>query len=174
MIEAMTQGGFKKRGVVFCPQDAIGKDSVILKYAIDFPKKIAILKPKSVYRVKKFAFATSVRHIHPAETYGLRFRLNNTKVGLISDTRYFKGISDFYKTDLLIIPVVFLEPRPGVDHLSLVDTEEIIRKCRPRRVILTHFGRTMLRAGPVKEARRLSIRLNTKVEAAYDGLRIAF
>ncbi len=29
MIEAMTEGGFEKRGEVFCPRDALGEDAVI-------------------------------------------------------------------------------------------------------------------------------------------------
>ena len=49
MIEAMTEGGFKKRGVVFCPSDALGEDSVILKYAANFPERIDVLKANSDY-----------------------------------------------------------------------------------------------------------------------------
>ncbi|MBU1999212.1 MAG: MBL fold metallo-hydrolase, partial [Candidatus Omnitrophica bacterium] len=44
MIEAMTEGGFKKRGLVFCPQDALEGDPVIFKYLRNFPKEIIVLK----------------------------------------------------------------------------------------------------------------------------------
>ncbi len=71
MIEAMTEGGFKKRGVVFCPSDALGEDSVILKYAAKFPESIKALQANSDYKVGDFSFKTSMRHIHPVETYGL-------------------------------------------------------------------------------------------------------
>ena len=74
MIEAMTEGGFAKRGVVFCPKDALSNDSVILPHAKAFPKEIKILKAKSKYRVGEFKFMTSMPHIHPAQTYGLKFR----------------------------------------------------------------------------------------------------
>src|SRR4030042_6294889 len=42
MIEAMTEGGFKKRGGVYCPADALEEDKIILKHVIDFPEKIVI------------------------------------------------------------------------------------------------------------------------------------
>ncbi|MCJ7498036.1 MAG: MBL fold metallo-hydrolase, partial [candidate division Zixibacteria bacterium] len=32
MIEAMTEGGFKRRGMLFCPADALNDDPVVLKY----------------------------------------------------------------------------------------------------------------------------------------------
>ncbi|MFH1458027.1 MAG: MBL fold metallo-hydrolase [Candidatus Omnitrophota bacterium] len=170
MIEAMTEGGFKKRGVVFCPEDGLKQDSVILRYAIDFPEKIEILKADEKYSLGEFEFMTSMRHIHPAETYGIKFKMNGTSVSILTDTRYFKELEDFYKTDLLIISVVFAEPRPGVDHLSVFDARMILCDTRPKKAVLTHFGMTMLKAGPRLLAERLSKETGTEVVAAYDGM----
>ncbi|MFH0856170.1 MAG: MBL fold metallo-hydrolase [Candidatus Omnitrophota bacterium] len=170
MIEAMTEGGFKKRGVVFCPRDAIGEDSVILKYAAKLPEKISILKPNANYQAGDFKFKVSMRHIHPVETYGLKFNLGGTSVGLLADTKFFKELGNFYKTDILIIPVVFFEPHPGIEHLCLADAERIIKACKPKKAILTHFGRTMLMAKPHIQAKALAGRLGVEVEAAYDGM----
>ena len=170
MIEAMTEGGFKKRGVVFCPADAINEDSVILKHAFNFPERIEILEADKNYRLRDFEFQTSMRHIHPVETFGLKFNLGATSVGLLTDTKFFKELEDFYQTDILIISVVFFEPHPAIDHLCLNDAEEIIRSCKPKKAILTHFGRTMLRAKPHIQAAALTKRLGIPVEAAYDGM----
>jgi phosphoribosyl 1,2-cyclic phosphodiesterase len=71
MIEAMTEGGFKKRGVVFCPEDALEEDPVILKHTRLFPERIEILKENKTYSIGGFEFQTSMKHIHPVETYGL-------------------------------------------------------------------------------------------------------
>jgi len=175
MIEAMTEGGFKKRGVVFCPDDAVNDDSVILRHAAALPEKIEILKARNTYRVGEFEFMSSMRHIHPAETYGLKFKLNKTTVALLTDTRYFKGLKDFYKeADVLIICVVFYQPRPGIDHLSLSEVEQIIRETRPKKAVLTHFGMTMLKAKPHLQAEILSKKLKTEVLAAYDGMSLEF
>lgn len=170
MIEAMTGGGFQKRGVVFCPRDAVGKDSVILSYAAKLPERIEILKPNKAYKAGNFRFKTSMRHIHPVETYGLKFNVGGTGVGLLSDTRFFKGLRSFYKTDILIISVVFFGLHSGIDHLCLADAEEIIKICRPKKAILTHFGRSMLKASPHIQAKALAKRLGVEVKAAYDGM----
>ncbi len=170
MIEAMTEGGFKKRGTVFCPQDALKEDPVILRHALNFPEKIEPLKANESYRLGSFKFMTSMRHIHPSETYGIKFNINRTSVALLTDTKYFKELPDFYKTDILVISVVFFEPRAGIDHLSLNDAAEIISQCHPKKAILTHFGMTMLKAKPHIQAQELSRRLGVEVEAAYDGM----
>lgn len=174
MIEAMTEGGFKKRGVVFCPQDALIDDPVILKYARTLPEKIEILKSKKKYSIDNFKFQTSMKHIHPAETYGIKFKIKNTTVSLITDTKYFKKLSGFYNSDLLIISVVLIEPRKDVYHLSLKDVENLIREIKPKKVILTHFGMTMLKAKPYLQAERLSKELKVEVIAAYDGMVYVF
>jgi len=170
MIEAMTDGGFTKRGAVFCPEDALSGDPVILRYIRQFPEKIETLSPRAHYRVKDFMFETSMRHIHPAETYGLRFTAGKTRVGLLTDTRYFKGLEDFYKVDVLIASVVFYEPRPGIDHLSVQDVKTIVRALCPKKTILTHFGMGMLKAKPHRVAEELTRELKREVVAAADGM----
>ena len=174
MIEAMTEGGFKKRGLVFCPEDAIEEDPVILQHTRIFPERIEILKENETYSIGEFEFQTSMRHIHPAQTYGLKFKIKNTSVSILTDTKYFKELADFYKTDLLIICVVFFQPRPGIDHLNLSDVETLIRDIKPKKVILTHFGMTMLKAKPHIQAEDLTERLGIEVLAAYDGMTVNF
>ncbi len=174
MIEAMTEGGFKKYGTVFCPQDALGADGVILNYARKFPREIKILAPKTKYRAGNFSFQTSMRHMHAAQTFGLRFKIKDTSIGLLADTRYFPELGKFYKTDILVISVVFLKPRPDIDHLCLEEAEKLIRQLKPKQAILTHFGRTMLAAKPHLLAEKLTQKLGRQVLAAYDGMTLQF
>lgn len=174
MIEAMTEGGFKKRGVVFCPKDAIEENPVILKHTRSFPERIEILEENKIYRVGEFEFQTSMKHIHPVETYGFKFKIKNTNISLLTDTKYFKELVDFYKTDILIICVVFFEPRAGIDHLNLLDVESLLKDIRPKKAILTHFGMTMLKAKPHIKAEELTRDLGIEVLAAYDGMTIGF
>ncbi|MFH1397245.1 MAG: MBL fold metallo-hydrolase [Candidatus Omnitrophota bacterium] len=170
MIEAMTEGGFKKKGVVFCPQDALKGDPVIFKYLRAFPERIEVLKARRDYKVGEFKFQVSMRHDHRVETYGLKFRMNNKSIGILIDTRYFKGLKDFYQVDTLIISVVFVQPRTDIDHLSIVDVKTLIKEIRPKKTILTHFGMKMLMARPDLIAKELSRELKREVVAAYDGM----
>ena len=174
MIEAMTEGGFKKRGVVFLPQDAISHDAVILKYAQDYVGKIELLKESQKYEIGGLCFETTPKLRHPCETYGLKFSLNGTTVSLLSDTEYFKGIEEYFRTDVVIINVVFFEPHPGVQHLSFDDAKKIIAEIRPKKAILTHFGMTMIKANPHFLAKRLSWETGMEVVAASDGMSISF
>lgn len=175
MIEAMTEGGFKKKGIVFCPADALGQDHVIFKYLRNFPERIETLEPDHAYKVGKFGFKTSMPHIHPGQTYGIKFRISGKTAAFLTDTRYFKELKEFYKkVDILIISVVFFRPHPGVDHLCLADAETLIKELKPKKTILTHFGMTMLRAKPHILAEQLSTRLKLEVIAAYDGMTLTF
>jgi phosphoribosyl 1,2-cyclic phosphodiesterase len=174
MIEAMTEGGFKKRGIVFCPKDAIEEDPVILKHAIGFPQNLEILEARRTYEVGEFEFQTSMKHIHPVETYGLKFKLRDTAISYLTDTKYFPDLVDFYKADILIISVVFFQPRPGIDHLCLADAESLIKDIEPKKAILTHFGMTMLTAKPHIQAQGLSEKLGREVLSAYDGMTLDF
>lgn len=170
MIEAMTEGGFKKRGILFCPRDAIEEDSVVLRHTRIMPQGIEVLEADSQYNAGNFKFQTSMRHIHPALTYGLKFKIKNTSISLLTDTKYFPELADFYKTDILIICVVFLEPREGIDHLSFKDAQTLVKEIKPKKAILTHFGMTMLMAKPHILAEKLSKELGIEVLAAYDGM----
>lgn len=170
MIEAMTEGGFKKRGVVFCPKDAVSNDPVIFEYLRGFPRKIRILRRNGRYRLGDISFETSMRHIHPSETYGLKFKLNGRLVGLMSDTRRFDGLEKFYKVHTLILPVVFPQSLPNIDHLSFEDAKSLIKRCKPEQVILTHFGMRMLKADPRLLAESLARESRIEVTAAFDGM----
>ena len=175
MIEAMTNGGFKKKGVLYAPRDALeGADPVVLKYIRDMVKSIELLHEKGIYQIKNAIFETPIKHIHGVETYGLNFKNKEGKniLSIISDTRYFEGLEKFYRGDVLVINVVRFKPMKNVDHLCLADAERIIEKNRPKLTILTHFGMTMLREKPWEIAEALSEKLGLKIIAANDGMKI--
>jgi len=170
MIEAMTEGGFKKRGQVFLPSDALEVDPILLRHIRILPEKIVVLKEGGEYEAGKIRFSTPKRQIHTVETYGLKFLFGTKEVSFITDTRYFEDIDKFYKSEIIIINTVFFEPRPAFDHLSLDDAQEIILKIQPRTAILTHFGMSMLRARPHEICQRLSRETGIEILAAYDGM----
>ena len=160
--------------MVFCPEDALEGDPVIFKYLRSFPQKFEILTADTTYSVGNFVFQTSMQHIHPVQTFGLKFKLKDKSVGLLVDTRYFAELAEFYRTDILIVSVIFLELRPGIDHLNMSDVKNLIEKIRPEKTILTHFGMTMLKAKPHLLAEELSGELHSEVIAAYDGMTVNF
>ena len=171
MIEAMTDGGKKKRGVVFVPADALNQDPVILSYLRSYPKGIEILTEGSSYKVNDVSFETPIRHKHPVETYGFIFRTPRHTFSWITDTKYFDELASYYAGELLIINVVRLVPGAPIDHLSLPEAKHIIEELKPKAAILTHFGMTMWRAKPWELAQKLSQETGISVIAARDGMR---
>ncbi len=176
MIEAMTSGGFKKKGTLFCPEDALDGDTVVLKYVRNYLDRIVFLKQEESYSIKDIRFSTRLRHVHPVETYGAIFHMGKT-VGLISDTRYFDGLPGLYHADYLIVNVLRVDPiekEEIVDHLAVDDFVRIVEQVKPEIAIMNHFGMSMVRSNPDLVAEKLSKETGINVIAAYDGMRLEF
>ena len=171
MIEAMTDGGTKKRGMVFAPADALNQEPVILSYLRSYPQSIEVLTEGGSYTINDVAFKTPVRHKHPVETYGFIFRTPRHAFSWITDTRYFEDLASHYEGDLLIVNVVRLNPGAPIDHLALPEVRTIIEELRPRIAILTHFGMTMWQAKPWELAGKLTEETGIRVIAARDGMK---
>jgi len=169
MIKAMTDGGFKQRGKLFCPADALEDDPVVLRYLRGFPQEIVELKPETTYRVGSIEFTTTPAHRHNAETYGFRF--GGRRLGWVTDTEYYPELAQQHQAEVMVIHTVLRERRP-LPHLSLDDAEAIIAEARPRLAILTHFGMTMWRAKPWELAAQLSEKTGVEVKAARDGMTV--
>lgn len=170
MIEAMTKGGFEKRGKVFAPVQALEDDPVILRYVRDYVQEVVILREGGNYQVEEVRLSTPIRHIHgDAETYGVNFSSPPYTISYIADTKFFPQLIEHYRGQLLIINVVRLKPS-DLDHLCLEDAERIITEVKPKVAILTHFGMTMIRAKPWELAAGLSQRTGMEVIAARDGM----
>jgi phosphoribosyl 1,2-cyclic phosphodiesterase len=167
MIEAMTDGGFRHRGRLYCPSDALDDDPVVLKYIRHFPQEIVPLEPETEYTVGDITFTTTPRHVHQVETYGFRF---GNRLGWVTDSAYYDGIAEQHKADVMVIHLVLMDCRAGLPHLCLDDAERIIREAKPRLAILTHYGMTVWRAHPWELAADLTQRIGTEVKAARDGM----
>ncbi len=178
MVEAMTQSGFKRHGWLFAPADALETEPVIFSYLKVYLEGVEVLQEGKSYAVGNISFTTPVRHIHQVETYGMVFRTAKHTFSYIADTRYFDGLCQHYGGELLIINMVFLEPRPPSDnpatpteHISVPDADRIITELKPKVAILTHFGMSVWRAKPWLIAESLTEKTGVKVIAARDGMK---
>jgi len=172
MIEAMTEGGFRKRGIVLAPQDAISGDPVVFRYLHGYVNELVALKEGAFYRIGNIALEVPMRMKHPVETYGLTFKGGGHSISLLPDTRYFPALESAFSGDVLIINLVLLQGR-DIDHLCLDEAKKIIKGNRPKVAILTHFGMSILRAKPWELAAGLTQELGIRVVAAYDRMRFS-
>ncbi len=169
MVEAMTEGGFRPRGTLFCTNDALDDDPVVLRYLRGWPEELVRLAPESTFRVGSIEFRTTRRHPHGVETYGIRF---GDRLGWITDSGYYDGIAEDHRAEVMILHTVLLERRPELPHLGIDDAARIIAEAQPKVALITHFGMMVWRAGPDRLAQDLSQRTGCDVRAARDGLTI--
>lgn len=176
MIEAMTDGGFKKRGTLFCPEDALNGDPIVLQYVRKYLGNIELLREGGHYTLKDVTFDTPVRHVHPVETYGMVFNMNK-KIAIISDTRFFDTLPEHYFADYLIINVLrsqSIEKTDAVDHLAVDDVAKIVMRLKPEIAIMTHFGMSIIKEKPYLIAEKLKDATGINVVAAHDGMKFEF
>ncbi|MFQ5862234.1 MAG: MBL fold metallo-hydrolase [Candidatus Brocadiales bacterium] len=175
MIEAMTEGGTRKKGVLFAPRQALEEDPVVLNYVRKFLSRIEILEEGGTYRLDGLSLSAPVRHKHSVETYGLNLKGSLCAVSWVVDTLFFPKLLEHYRGDVLILNTVRFRSEDdevrGIYHLNLDDVRLMVKELRPKVTILTHFGMKMLKARPHELAMRLSDEVGCRVVAASDGMR---
>jgi phosphoribosyl 1,2-cyclic phosphodiesterase len=175
MIEAMTTGGYSKRGALFAPRSALEDDPIVLRYVRDYLDEIRVLQEGVSHDLGDIKISTPLRHIHPVETYGMVFETRRYTISFIVDTRFFPDLIEKYKgSDLVVVNVVRHEGKGekkiDVDHLNLEGAEKLIREIRPKQAILTHFGFTMIRSKPWEVAAEVEKDTGIRTTAASDGM----
>jgi phosphoribosyl 1,2-cyclic phosphodiesterase len=174
LIEAMTSGGFRRRGAVLAPPDAFDDGPVVLPYVRRFVERIEMLEPNSgPYRIGEVELVTSMRHIHAVQTQGLHFSHAGIRVAYVPCGKYFEGLAADYarhRPDVLVINVLRYRDDLNVDHLTWPDACRIVAEVRPKVAVFQHFGTKMLEADPPKLARQFEDELGLRAIAAYDGM----
>lgn len=168
MLEAMTRGMKKKRGTLAINRDAAG-------YISDYHKEgVRLFMPEAGERF--MINDLEVQAIPTAEHEGgLGFRFNSPlgTVTYASDTAYSEDLIKYYKDSrILILNTIFPASKEIEVHLNSRTAAEIIAKARPDLAVINHFGLTMLKAGPEKEAAWIQEKTGTRTIAARDGMEI--
>lgn len=174
IIDAMTAGGIFRRGTLFAPRQCIeGDNAVVYNYVRRFLHDIVPIEPSGTYALGNLHFKTSIPHDHGVDTFGVKFHLSGSTLGFLLDTRYFPELPAAYnEVDVLVVYATFVD-RPHksqIKHLCVQDVRDIAHGARPKKIILTHFGREFLEEGPEKIAAKLTDELGIEVIAAEDGM----
>jgi len=172
MIEAMCQGGWRPRGALLAPRDALEGEPVVLPYAQKFlPVIHALTERGGPYAVNDVEVRTSIRHIHGVDTFGLHFRYAGTTVSYLPCGRYFDGLAADYAAhapDVLIINILRYQDAMDVDHLTYFQARDVIGAIKPKVVVMTHFGTKMLEQNPARLARQIEDDYGIRAFAATD------
>ncbi len=173
LVEAMTEGGFRRRGHVVLPADAITPPCCyLLPYLREKVEALHLWEESPEISLPGGATVSAVRLTHHhVDCFGFVLKAPSiAPVGLMSDARFEERWIDFYRScPLLVVNMTLPHRCKGIDHLCPDDVSRIVETLAPDLVILTHFGRSVLLAGPEKIASDLT-RLGTRVVAARDGM----
>ena len=180
LIEAMTRGMTRKRGVLAAAKSVLRGNNVcepsISKYHQQMPEKLIEAVPDVKFQIGNLNVSvTESRHTDP-DTVGFRFETSEFgDFAYTSDTEYFEGIGKYYEgVRLLILCVMRPSGKPWKGHMTTDDAIKIIEETHPEHVVLTHFGMQMIFKGPVRQARIIEEKTGVPTIAAVDGTRISF
>jgi len=180
LIEAMTKGMTKKRGVLVAPKSVLSGSDVceasISKYHQQMPQQKIEAVPNMKFQVGDVnVLVTEARHTDP-DAVGFRFETADFgDFAYTSDTEHFEGIGKYYKdARLLILCVMRPAGRPWKGHMTTNDAMKIVEETHPEQAVLTHLGMQMIFKGPANEAKFIKEKTGVPTVAAVDGMRINF
>jgi phosphoribosyl 1,2-cyclic phosphodiesterase len=176
MIEAMCQGGWRPRGALCVPRDAVEEtlQPVVFPYARRFvPREMLLEAGGEPFAISEtVTLRTGIRLQHPVEVYALHFECAGTRVSYLPCTRFFEAIAADYRAhapDVMVLNVLRFRDSMDVDHLTYDDARRLIEEIRPGAAIMSHFGTRMLERDPRRLAYDLEDATGVKTYAAYDG-----
>ncbi len=177
LIEAMTNYGLKKRGVLIASKNTIEEKGVSAYhqsrvgtlYVAQYGERKRFENEKGSFEIEIFP----MKHEEPT-TFGFKLHLDGGVLGYISDTEFTESLGrDFAGCDLLVINCIKPEGDLYRGHLKIAEVAEILKAARPKACIITHMGLKMLKAGPSMEAEKVGTESGVKTIAARDGMKIS-
>ncbi len=178
LVEAMTRGMLKKRGIVAAPPNILVGNTetgpAISMYHQRMIEKAITLKPGVNFRIGKTKIVTTeTRHTDP-EAVGFRFEIPEVgSIGYTADTEYFEGIEEEYRgVRLLILSVMRPTGSPWTGHMTPKEAAKIVDAVKPEMAVATHFGMKMIFSGPAYEVKLIEDTTGVPTVAAFDGMKL--
>ncbi|MEM3622925.1 MAG: MBL fold metallo-hydrolase [Candidatus Bathyarchaeia archaeon] len=180
LIEAMTRGMTRKRGVLAAAKSVLSGNALcepsISKYHQEMPEQKIEAVPNVKFQVGNVNVSvTEARHTDP-DSVGFRFETEDFgDFAYTSDTEYFEEIGKYYEgVRLLLLCIMRPAGKPWKGHMTTNDAIKIVKATRPEQAVLTHFGMQMIFKGPASEAKLIEEETGVPTVAASDGMRINF
>ncbi|MCH8004428.1 MAG: MBL fold metallo-hydrolase [Nanoarchaeota archaeon] len=175
VIDAMTYGGFDKKGVLVANNTVINGSTnhnpFLQKHYRDFLERFIVLEEGGKVGINNIEVrAIKAKHSEP-NAVGYRFITPDYTLTYTGDTVYsVETLSEYENSNVLILNVPCLNKDESKDNLCKEDAIKIIKKVNPRLAIITHFGINFLKADPLYEIREIQKETNCQVIAAKDGM----
>jgi phosphoribosyl 1,2-cyclic phosphodiesterase len=178
MVEAMTRGMLKKRGIVAAPPNILAGNAetgpAISTYHQSMIGNVITLKPGVNFSVAKTRIVSTMTRHTDSEAVGFRFEIPEVgAIGYTADTEYFEGIEEEYRgVRLLILSVMRPLGSPWTGHMTPKEAAKIVDAVKPEMAVATHFGMKMLFSGPAYEVKLIKDTTGVPTVAAFDGMKL--
>jgi phosphoribosyl 1,2-cyclic phosphodiesterase len=178
LVEAMTRGMTKKRGVLAAAHSVLYGNSQcepsISKYHQQMPERIIDARPGTSFSIEDIPIsAAEAQHSDP-DAVGFRFKTHVGDFAYTSDSAYFEGIGKPYEhVRLLILCVMRPSGSPWKGHMTTDDAVQIVQEAKPEMAVLTHFGMKMILKQPASEAKVIQEKTGISAVAATDGMHLS-
>ena len=162
VLSAMTYNALDTKGVLIATKSVIeGHEGLQPPLHLYFHKCVESIE---IHTVKAF-------HDDPTAV-GFKIYTPHFVVTYSGDTKYHKELlSEYANTDILILNCVHPFGKGGKDwNLSSDDVVTLLKHVQPKLCIITHFGKNMLAADPICEAREIQRKTGVQIIAAKDGM----
>ncbi|AAR38978.1 NEQ122 [Nanoarchaeum equitans Kin4-M] len=173
VIDAITLGGIKKRGILLASESVLKETPefgypIVRRNYLNYLDHYEVLREYEDENLKVKSIRT--KHTDPY-TLGMKIEVNDKTIGYTADTRYFPELAKFFENvDVLIANTLYPFGFTSNKHLSLDDAIRLAKLAKPKMLILTHFGKRIIKEGPAKMAEIIEKRTNVRTIAARDGL----
>jgi ribonuclease BN (tRNA processing enzyme) len=175
VINAMTYGGFDKKGVLVANKTVINGSMHytphLHKFFRDCVERFLVLEEGKKVGINDVEIkAIKAKHSEP-NAVGFKFITPDYTLTYSGDTIYsVETVNEYENSNVLILNVPALKREESRDNLCKDDAIKIIKKVKPRLAIITHFGVNFLKADPLYEVREIQKQTDCQVIAARDGM----
>jgi len=179
LIEAMTEGGTRKQGVLIGSRSVIEGDGefgpAISNYHLSKPKVVKSVSPFSKISLKPIEISTTPSAHSDTSSVGFRIQTTAGIVSYVSDTQLLEHVIKAHRHCRILIACVTRPLGQRIPHhLSTEDAGYMIEKIKPELAVITHFGMRVIQENPETQAKWIEDRSGVKTVAARDFMVLDF
>ncbi len=174
VLAAMSHNKLDVKGVLIANNTLVNGDEETKPYITEFHKKcverIIVAHPTQKVGIENIEIVLLKTKHTDQKAIGLKFITPHFNLVYSADTGYNPElIKEYTDTDILILNTVHPFDKKNDYNLNSDDVVNIIKRVKPQLTVITHFGKDMVEANPVYQAREISKMTETQVIAAEDG-----
>jgi ribonuclease BN (tRNA processing enzyme) len=170
LLSVMTYDGLDNTGVLICTKNLLD-ESFLSEEHKKYVERIIAPNPGQRIGIENIEIRALEAKNPKGGILGFKFYTPGFILSYAGNTGYSKEIIKQYeKSDIIILNMNRPDSNKNKDNMTIEDATKLIEKVKPSLVILTNFGKKMLDADPLLQARQLQKDTGIQILAADDGM----